>query len=313
MIFRICCLFLICCTLSGCSFKEDPSLIAKRVLSIGCSNQVLANMVSLIAGNRAHVFVFENSGIHEKLDLKGADSADFLVFLGDGCEPEFKSIKKSYKTKLISVLDSVDNKLIKKDSIEAGAKDCHFWFDDRLIIPVTDVIERRLSSFDTQNKDYYRSNKESFDSVVKASFVKFKTLLNHVPKSQRVLVTSHDGFSYFGDRFSFETYGLWISDNKNVTDRDISRLADFIVRRWVRYVFVEYPLNDSFVEKLSASVNEKGWQVEVQPIFIHDLQMGSTSNMSLLEAVESDVQRFRKLLGSDLDAMTIDDYLSSFD
>jgi len=304
---------LICCIISGCSPKEDPSLIAKRLLSIGCSNQVLANMVSLIAGDRAHVFVLGDSGIHGKLDLKGTDSSDVIVVLGDGCEPEFKSIKKSYKTKLLAVLDTVDDKLIREDAIQAGIRDCHFWFDDRLILPVSNEIKERLVSFDPYNKAYYESNKTAFELDVKASFSKFRTLLNHVPKSQRVIVTTHDGFSYFGDRFSFETYGLWSSDEKSVTDRDVSRLADFIVRRWVRYVFVEYPLNDAFMDKLNVSVNEKGWQIEVRPIFIHDLQMGTTSNISLLDAIEGDVNQFRKLLGSDLDAMTIDDYLSSFD
>jgi len=313
MNFRIFYLILICFLLSGCSSKEDPLLIAKRTLSIGCSNDVLANIVSVIAGDRATVFVFGNSKIHDELDLKGADTSDFLVVLGEGCEPEFKSIKKSYKTKLIAVLDTVDNKLIRNDAIQAGLKDCHFWFDDRLILPISEEIENRLVSLDPQSKDYYSANRASFDSDVVASFLKFKTLLNHVPKSQRVLVTTHEGFSYFGDKFSFETYGLWVSDEKSVTDRDISRLADFIIRRWVRYVFVEYPVGDIFIEKLNTSINEKGWQVDIYPIFIHDLQRGTSANISLLEALEGNVRQFRKLLGSELDVMTIDDYLSSFD
>jgi ABC-type Zn uptake system ZnuABC Zn-binding protein ZnuA len=299
MSFKVVYVFLISFLLVSCSSKEDPDLIASRQLSIVCSNHVLADLVRQIAGDRA--LVVGNSHLHEQSDLKNAKQADLLVVLGEGCESGYKSIYKSYKSKLLPVLDSIDRKLIKDDAIQAGNKDCHFWFDDRLIVPVIDVIA------------YYESNKTSFSADVVTSFSKFQTLLNHVPKSQRLIVGTHDGFAYFGDRFSFETYGLWVSDDKYVTDRDISRLADFLVRRWVRYVFVESPLEDVFVTKLNESILEKGWEITIQPIFIHDFQSVSTSNISLLDAVEFDVKHFRKMLGSDLDAMTIDDYLSTFD
>jgi manganese/zinc/iron transport system substrate-binding protein len=311
MSFKVVYVFLISFLLVSCSSKEDPDLIASRQLSIVCSNHVLADLVRQIAGDRA--LVVGNSHLHEQSDLKNAKQADLLVVLGEGCESGYKSIYKSYKSKLLPVLDSIDRKLIKDDAIQAGNKDCHFWFDDRLIVPVIDVIADELSSLDPTYKTYYESNKTSFSADVVTSFSKFQTLLNHVPKSQRLIVGTHDGFAYFGDRFSFETYGLWVSDDKYVTDRDISRLADFLVRRWVRYVFVESPLEDVFVTKLNESILEKGWEITIQPIFIHDFQSVSTSNISLLDAVEFDVKHFRKMLGSDLDAMTIDDYLSTFD
>jgi manganese/zinc/iron transport system substrate-binding protein len=313
MKFKIYFLFIAALFLFGCTSQEDPSLVAGRVLSVGCSNQILADIVSEIAGNRAHVFVFGDQAFHGNINSQEIKKADFLVLLGDGCESEFKQIKKSYKSKIIPVLDSLNANLIKEDEIQAGRKDCHFWFDDRLIDAVSKTIEAKFASFDPHNQSYYTSNRASFSSEVTNSFSKFKTLLNHVPKSQRVLVTTHNGFAYFGDRFSFETYGLWVSDEKGVTDRDISRLSDFVVRRWVRYVFVEYPLEDAFIDKLNLSVQEKGWEVTIHPVFIHDLQFGTTSNISLLDGVEKNVRQFRQLLGSDLDAMTIDDYLSSFD
>jgi manganese/zinc/iron transport system substrate-binding protein len=306
---RIFC-FLICLVISGCSAKEDPSSIAKRQLSIGCSNQILADMVSKIAGGRATVFVFGNSKFHEKSDLKQIKSSDFLVILGKGCESDFESIEDSFLDKIVPVLDSIEGSLVKKDSLQPANRDCHFWFDDRLIVPVSEVILDKLASFDSQNAALYTENTASFNLQIKEAFVKFKMLLTHVPKSQRILVSTHDGFAYFGDVFSFETYGLWVSDEGSVTDRDMSRLVDFIVRRWVRHVFVEYPLEDKFVKKLTLSIQEKGWEVEIHPIFIHDLGFETESKLSLLEALEINIQKFRKLLGSDLDAMTIDAYLS---
>ncbi len=304
--------FLIALLLVGCSVKEDPEKVAKRVITVACANQVLADMVSKIAGDRATVFVFGDDNIHAKADFKKLKTADFVVILGEDCEVEFEEIKKRSSKKLLPVLDKIDPSLLKKDSIDPARTDCHFWFDDRLIVPVSEVISDKFSSFDPHHEAFYAQNTASFNMEVKASFLKFKSLLTHVPKSQRILVTTHDGFVYFGDLFSFETYGLWVSDEKVVHDRDISRLADFIVRRWVRYVFVEDP-KDKFAEKLKLSVQEKGWEVEVHPIFIHNLALGTTASLSLLDALEGNVRQFRKLLGSDLDAMTIDDYLSSFD
>ncbi len=309
MNFRIFC-FLLCFMTIGCSSKEDPASIANRQLSIACSNQILADMVSKIAGDRADVFVFGGSGFHEKSDLKKIKASDFVIVLGEGCESDFEAIETSFSKKVIPVLDVIDSHLIKKDDLKAGNKDCHFWFDDRLILPISGVISGKLASFDPRNSTSYKDNAASFNIQIKESFVKFDDLLMHVPKSQRILVTTHDGFVYFGNRFSFETYGLWISDEGSVTDRDVSRLADFIVRRWVRHVFVEYPLEDKFVKKLTLSVQEKGWEVEIHPIFIHELGFDTESRASLLESLETNIRQFRKLLGSDLDAMTIDAYLS---
>ena len=296
--------------MGGCFSKEDSSSIAKRQLSIGCSNQILADMVATIAGDRAIVFVFGSSKFHEQSDLEKIKSSDFLFVLGEGCESNFESIEGSFSDKTVPILDAIDPSLIKKDAWQPSRRDCHVWFDDRLILPIAEVISDKLASFDSQNETFYTENTASFNLQIKEAFVKFKTLLNHVPKSQRILVSTHDGFAYFGDLFSFETYGLWVSDEGSVTDRDISRLADFIVRRWVRHVFVEYPLEDKFVKKLTLSIQEKGWEVEVHPIFIHDLGLETESKLSLLEALEGNIQKFRKLLGSDLDVMTIDAYLS---
>lgn len=315
MMNRYVCFLLFCFSLFlfGCSGKEDPEVVAKRKISVACSNQILADFVAKIGGDRVRPFVLSTHTFHEDWSQKRVPEADLYVVLGEGCEPSFKDLKKSYKSRVVPVLDKIDQELIREDSLNSGQRDCHFWFSDRVIMPVGEVIASSLSSFDPYHKKDYQQRYGMFKGEITKAFQKFDSVLAHVPKSQRILVTTHDGLQYFGERFSFETYGLWSDSHQKVSDRDVVRLADFIVKKWVRYVFVEYPEDDKWASLLVNAVSDRGWQVEVQPIFIHDLGEETVSKNLFLDVLDGNVSLFRKLLGSDLDAMTIDDYLSSFD
>ena len=63
---------------------------------------------------------------------------------------------------------------------------------------------------------------------------------NRLPKSKRVLVTSHDAFNYFGRAHDFEVVGLQgISTVTEAGLADMARMVDLIKSRNIKAVFVE--------------------------------------------------------------------------
>ena len=71
-----------------------------------------------------------------------------------------------------------------------------------------------------------------------------------IPKSQRVLVTSHDAFNYFGKAFGFEVVA--VQGLSTVTEAglaDIAKMVDFIKGKKLKAIFVESGVNPTAIER----------------------------------------------------------------
>lgn len=73
-----------------------------------------------------------------------------------------------------------------------------------------------------------------------------------LPAERRVLVTSHDAFSYFGRAYGFEVVGLMgISTVTEAGLADIARMVDFIKLRQVPAIFVESSVPKDAIERVA--------------------------------------------------------------
>jgi manganese/zinc/iron transport system substrate-binding protein len=85
-----------------------------------------------------------------------------------------------------------------------------------------------------------------------------------LPKDERVLVTAHDAFRYFGKRYEFEVVGLQgISTESEAGTRDVMKLADFIVGRKVKAIFVESSVPERNIKAVQEAVKARGWEVKI--------------------------------------------------
>ena len=79
-----------------------------------------------------------------------------------------------------------------------------------------------------------------------------------LPKDKRVLITSHDAFSYFGRAYGFEVVGLQgISTVTEAGLADMAKLVDFVKRRGVKSVFVESSVSHATLERISKDAGVK--------------------------------------------------------
>ena len=85
-----------------------------------------------------------------------------------------------------------------------------------------------------------------------------------LPPEQRVLVTAHDAFAYFGRAYGFEVRGLLgVSTAAEAGAADVQRLAEFIVARRVPAVFLETSVAPRFVGALREAVAARGFAVVI--------------------------------------------------
>ena len=88
--------------------------------------------------------------------------------------------------------------------------------------------------------------------------------MSQIPEKQRVLVTAHDAFKYFGRAYQVEVKGLQgISTTAEFGLRDISELAEFISSRKIKAIFVESSVSPRAIEAVQEAVNRKAWELQI--------------------------------------------------
>ena len=79
-----------------------------------------------------------------------------------------------------------------------------------------------------------------------------------VPRKQRILVTSHDAFNYFGQAFGFQVVA--VQGLSTVTEAglaDIAKTVDFIKQKKIKAIFVESSVNPAAIERVSKDAGVK--------------------------------------------------------
>ncbi|MYI93011.1 manganese transporter, partial [Candidatus Poribacteria bacterium] len=169
----------------------------------------------------------------------------------------------------------VDLNLLLNKKKKKGLYDPHLWFDVKLWMQVVGKVRDVLSEFDIDNAVQYRSNAERYLTKLMELDEYVKSQVERVPSQQRVLVTAHDCFNYFGKAYGFEVRGLQgISTASEIGIADIQELATFIAERRISAIFVESSVSPQSLEAVKATVKSKGFDVKIGGVLFTDA-MGS--------------------------------------
>ncbi len=91
-----------------------------------------------------------------------------------------------------------------------GPLDPHFWFDPNRVKVAVNVIAARLSALDPEGTEIYFQNATDYAAQLDELHAWTQEQVKLVPPERRLLVTSHDTFSYFAALYGFEVIGLII-------------------------------------------------------------------------------------------------------
>ena len=82
--------------------------------------------------------------------------------------------------------------------------------------------------------------------------------------AQRVLVTAHDAFGYFGTAYGFEVVGLQgMSTDAEVGTKDMTDLVSFLVSRRVPVIFIESSIAQRNIEAVQKGCAFRGWPIKI--------------------------------------------------
>ncbi|APZ49722.1 manganese transporter [Jeotgalibaca sp. PTS2502] len=291
--------------LAGCQQNEATSQGESGKLKVVATTTMLTDLITQIGGDAIEVEGLMGPGIDphgyqaSSSDVNKLMSADVVAFNGLHLEGKlgevFENLENQGKTRFVLEDAIADEHLLLS---EDGAVDPHIWFSIENWQLAADYITNQLSDTDPDNEALYRSNSESYKEELINLEAYVTERISELTVDQRYLVTAHDAFRYFGESFDFEVIGLQgINTQTEAGTADVSTLAQFIIEKEIKALFIESSVSTRTIEALQEAVRTRGWEVEIGGELFSDA-LGDSS-----QDAETYVKMFRRNIDTIVDGL----------
>jgi zinc/manganese transport system substrate-binding protein len=139
--------------------------------------------------------------------------------------------------------------------------DPHLWHDVRNAMHMVGVIRDRLCEIDPPHADQYMANAAAYLKKLDALHAWVESEVGKLPADRRKLVTNHDTFGYFAERYGFTVPGAVLSSvSTEAADPSAAKFAQLVEKvkaAKVPAVFAENVHNPKLMDRLAkeAGVN----------------------------------------------------------
>ncbi|MEF2228730.1 MAG: zinc ABC transporter substrate-binding protein [Candidatus Cardinium sp.] len=158
--------------------------------------------------------------------------------------------------------------------------DPHIWFDVSIWKQVVGFISQKLQAARPESAAYYQSNTVAYMEVLEQLHQSVTTQIQSIPEKQRVLITAHDAFGYFGKAYGIEVVGLQgISTVSECGLKDIQHIVALIIQRNVKAVFFETSVSDKSMRAVLEGCAHYGHKVAVGGALYSDA-LGSPNTLA---------------------------------
>ena len=275
LIMRILGIFLIIAStafLPSCEQQDKSKKRGVGQLNIVATIGMIADITKAVGDDHIKVTALMGPGIDPHLykatagDVSRLSGADVIFYNGLHLEAKMAEVlqRMSGQTITVAVTDGIDRSMLLTPPEFEGAYDPHVWFDVKLWKKAVENIRDTLIEADAKHAESYRRNSEVYLAKLDELHEYVKTQAERIPENQRVLVTAHDAFNYFGRAYGFQVRGLQgISTVAEAGTADIQELAKFIVQRRIPAMFVETSVSSRNIEAVQAAVKSRGFDVEI--------------------------------------------------
>lgn len=257
--------------------KETLPSDSNHKLKIVTTTGMIKDAALQVAGDKAEVTALMGTGVdpHQykatQGDLTKLSNADVIFYNGLMLEGKMQEVlgKIGQSKTSVAVAEAIPQAQRRHISIAGSAEnashdDPHVWFDVTLWQIVVNKIAETLANVDTANAAYYRQNAKTYTQQLQQLNEEVKQSIAQIPAEQRLLITSHDAFGYFGKAYNLEVRGLQgISTVAEFGLRDIADITNLLITRKIKAVFVESSVPQKSLEAVIEGCRSKGHQVVI--------------------------------------------------
>ena len=133
-----------------------------------------------------------------------------------------------------------------------GHPNPHLWTDPLLAKKFAEIIHDNLVELDPDNTNYYNTNFEELAARLDDLDTRIAAAVQTVPPQHRKLLTYHDSFPYFAQRYGFEIIGaIQPADFSEPSPREVADLITLIRDEDVPAIFGSVDFESSVLESIS--------------------------------------------------------------
>ena len=177
--------------------------------------------------------------------------------------------------------------------LERGV-DPHMWLDPNLVLTYVENIRDGLVEADPDGADVYRSNAEDYIAQLQDLDEWIVDQVNSIPEEKRLLVTNHEAFGYFADRYGFTVIGTVIpsmSTNAAPSAKEMAGLIEQIKSTGAPAIFLGEVENPILAQQIA---DETGVKV-VDDLYLESLTAGAPAPTHI-EMMKHNVSRIVEAL-----------------
>ena len=142
-----------------------------------------------------------------------------------------------------------------KEAHGHGETDPHWWHDLTNLEAATTEVETALIAADPAAKDQITANADAYRAKIKKVDGQIRACLNKVPANERLIVTDHDAFVYFTERYGVTSKGAVFpstSTQGQASAGEVAALEKLIREEKVKAIFPESSLNPALAERIAS-------------------------------------------------------------
>lgn len=236
-------------------------LYAEEALTVVATASIFADMAKNIGGDAFEVKTIVPIGGDPHLyeptpsDAKLVSDADLILRNGLTFEGWLNKLIENSGTKasIITITEGVEviSSLEYKNST-----DPHAWMDAANGIHYIENIRAAFVALDPDNKEMFDINFGVYKQQLEDLDQFIDTEIQKIPAQQRILITSHDAFQYYGRKYQLQLESiLGTSTDADAQTSDIIRLNKMIKASNIPALFVESTINPKLLAQLARDNN----------------------------------------------------------
>lgn len=271
----------------GSSDGDRPTVVV--------ATNILGDVVANLVGDEMKVVTIMPVGAdpHDfqasAQQVEQIETAGVLIVNGGGFEEGLLDVIESAEADGVPTFAAIS-------AVDANLEDPHFFADpSRMVHAASGIaafLEDHVVGLDVvaiqANADAYIAELEALDAEVEAT-------LAQIPEVRRILVTNHEVFGYFADRYDFEVVGTVIPRGTTVggaSAGDLAQLVEVIEREKVPAIFADTSSSDELAATLADEVGE----IEVVELFSESLGGDDSEGSTYIAMMRANAKRIAAAL-----------------
>ena len=285
---------------------------AGNSIKVIATTSILADLVENVGGDRVQVRTLLAPGIDPHTyaptpsDVQAIAESQMIFENGHGLEEWLAELTENAGGTRPTVVASQGLTPIDRDQAADGKAehqhqtseqhgDPHMWFDVHNTIRYVENIRDGLKQADPAAAASYDANAAAYIEQLRQLDAEIVKLVETVPAARRKLITNHDTFGYFAQRYGFEVVGNvfeGVSTEQEPSAQQIAQLVKLLKEQQVPAVFTENTVNPRLAEQVA---DEAGAKV-VTTLYTDALGPAGSDGDTYIKMMRYDVQQIVEAL-----------------